>query len=66
MAEITLQVNNIKCGGCVSTIEEAIGKLPGVSSVQASAQDGMVKIQGDELERATICRTLAELGYPER
>lgn len=58
-------VKNIKCGGCVSNVENGLKGLPGVSSVSATVEGGQVTVSGDSLDRAQIAAKLAELGYPE-
>lgn len=30
----TIEVENIKCGGCMNTIRQAIGKIEGVKGVE--------------------------------
>jgi copper chaperone len=58
-------VTNVKCGGCVSTIENGLGELAGVHEVSVTIEGGQVSVSGDGLDRATIRAKLAELGYPE-
>jgi copper chaperone len=58
-------VKNVKCGGCVSTIENGLKSLPGVSAVSVTIDSGMVVVSGDVLERAQLAQELASLGYPE-
>lgn len=65
MEEITLHAQNIKCGGCVSTIQEGLATVDGVSEVQVEIDSGKVSIQGSQLDGVQIRAKLAELGYPE-
>lgn len=62
--EIEFSVSNVKCNGCVKTIEDGLRTEPGVESVQAGL-DGRVQVSGSELDRAALAARLAELGYPE-
>ncbi|BAZ93429.1 hypothetical protein TspCOW1_16320 [Thiohalobacter sp. COW1] len=62
--EIEFSVSNVKCNGCVKTIEDGLRNEPGVESVQAGL-DGSVKVSGSDLDRAALAARLAELGYPE-
>ncbi|HSH29809.1 MAG TPA: heavy-metal-associated domain-containing protein [Thiohalobacter sp.] len=62
--EIELNVTNVKCNGCVKTIEDGLRNEPGVESVQADL-DGSVKVSGSDLDRTALAARLAELGYPE-
>jgi copper chaperone len=61
----TFSVRNVKCGGCVKAIQNGLGELPGVASVEVVIDDGKVRVEGDELDRAQISAKLSELGYPE-
>lgn len=58
-------VSNVKCGGCVSAIENGLKALQGVSSVSVEIDGGKVSVQGEALSRETLGAKLAELGYPE-
>ncbi len=58
-------VQNVKCGGCVSAIENGLKELAGVSEVSVTIDGGLVNVSGDALDRATLSAKLAELGYPE-
>jgi copper chaperone len=58
-------VKNVKCGGCVKTIEQGLGGLPGVASVTVTIEGGKVDVTGSGLDRAQIGAKLRELGYPE-
>lgn len=58
-------VQNVKCGGCVSAIENGLKELAGVSAVRVSIDGGLVEVSGEGLDRAALGAKLAELGYPE-
>jgi copper chaperone len=58
-------VQNVKCGGCVSAIENGLKELAGISEATVTIEGGIVKVSGDALERAALSARLAELGYPE-
>jgi len=61
----TFRVQNVKCGGCVKTIRDGLGTMPGVNSVDVVQENGEVTVQGDALVRAQLAAKLVELGYPE-
>ena len=65
MATEEFSVQNVKCGGCVSTIENGLKDLAGVTGVSATVEGGKVIVTGDNLSREAIAAKLAELGYPE-
>lgn len=58
-------VQNVKCGGCVSAIENGLKELAGVSEVSVTIEGGIVNVSGDTLDRSALIARLAELGYPE-
>lgn len=64
MNELDVTVQNVKCGGCVSAIQEGLGKLPGIEQVEVDIPTGLVHIVGRQLDGDAIRATLAELGYP--
>lgn len=61
----TFQAQNIKCGGCASTIRDGLLPLPGISDVEVDIEQGRVTVHGEQLSREEIGAKLAELGYPE-
>ena len=65
MTEMTVKVPNISCMHCVHTIQTEVGALPGIQSVEASADTKEVKVAFDTpLTQAQIVATLAEINYP--
>lgn len=58
-------VKNVKCGGCVKTIQQGLQNLAGVASVAVVVEAGKVTVEGNNLDRAQLASTLSELGYPE-
>lgn len=62
----TVLVENIRCGGCIKSIRDALLKLPGVTAVEVYKEEEKVEVTGNDLERESITGTLAILGYPER
>lgn len=61
---ISLQVENIKCGGCRNTIEGALRKIKGVTDCSIDVETGHISVDG-HAERSQVIATLASLGYPE-
>ncbi|MCG6887378.1 MAG: heavy-metal-associated domain-containing protein [Proteobacteria bacterium] len=64
MATLELKVQNVKCGGCASSIQDGLRPLPGIDTVQVDVETGTVRIEGDTLNQAGINSRLSELGYP--
>ena len=60
-----IEVENIKCGGCVNSITGKLQSLPGVNAVEVDIEAGTVSIDGDESLRNDYISALAGIGYPE-
>ena len=65
MSSEQFTVKNVKCGGCVSAIENGLKELPGVNDVEVTIEGGTVIVSGDGLERDALSAKLQQLGYPE-
>ncbi len=65
MTEVTLYVPNISCNHCVHTIQNEVGALAGVKSVEARLDTKEVRVAFDApMTQAQIVATLAEINYP--
>lgn len=60
-----ISVENIKCGGCASTIKNKVSEMDTVDSCAVDVENGIVSIEGDEQHRTAVAERLLELGYPE-
>lgn len=65
MSSEQFTVQNVKCGGCVSAIENGLKELAGVESVEVSIDSGEVTVTGAKLSRPELSDKLQQLGYPE-
>lgn len=67
--EYTLQVENIKCGGCTNTISKKLKEIEQVQDVMINVEKQQVVVTtlpgADEDIRAKLAKRLARLGYPE-
>lgn len=61
-----IDADNIKCGGCASAIQDALGKLDGVEAVNVDVDSGRVTVTADEGLRDALAATLEASGYPEK
>lgn len=57
-------VQNVKCDGCASNIEDGLLKLSGILKVEVDIATGKVRVEGQELSREKLSEKLATLGYP--
>lgn len=62
---IEIQVENIKCGGCASSIQKGLLAEQGVANVEIDIEKGMVKIDSTEDAREAYAAKLLSMGYPE-
>ena len=62
---LSIQVENIKCGGCANSIKKGMMDEAGVSTVAIDVENGMVSIDGENLDRDAIAENLLKMGYPE-
>ncbi len=62
---LTIEVENIKCGGCMNTIRRALLALPGTKDVLIDREKGIVRVEGSA-SREDVVTILNELGYPEK
>ena len=63
--EYIIDADNIKCGGCASSIQRGLREDPRVKSVQVTVDQGLVEVDADEAVRPELVARLAKLGYPE-
>jgi len=63
MSEVVLNVSNMKCGGCVSSVEKALNALDGVDSVNVSLDDKRATITGTA-DPAFLAKVVTDAGYP--
>ena len=57
-------VQNVKCDGCASNIEDGLLKHPGVVKVEVDIATGKVTVEGQKLSREQLSEKLTALGYP--
>lgn len=65
MNEVLLQAPEIHCDHCKMSIEDAVGALDGVETVDVAIADATVRVTFDDerVELASIKRTIEEQGY---
>lgn len=60
-----IEVENIKCGGCMKSIKTALLKIENVTEVAIDKETDTITIDADN-DRAVFVNTLSSLGYPEK
>jgi len=66
LMKIEIQVENIKCGGCASTIKKNILNDSRVEAVEVDIVQGVVAIESREDARDDYSAALLKMGYPEK
>jgi copper chaperone CopZ len=66
MKKLELIIENIKCGGCMTSIKKGILELAGVTHVDIALEEEKITIEGNHLNRAAISKVLDGMGYPEK
>ena len=62
----TFYVENMKCGGCVQTIKNTLGKMLGVQGVEVYLNEEKICVMGIAVNRAKLKQSLSTIGYPEK
>lgn len=60
-----IEVENIKCGGCMNSITTALLKIENVIEVTIDKEADTITINSNS-DRAVFVKTLSSLGYPEK
>ena len=65
MTTVTFSIPSISCNHCVHTIQTEVGEMPGVSSVNAAADDKQATVSfAPPASEEAIRALLAEINYP--
>ncbi len=65
MEKVLLAIQNVKCGGCASTIKSNLEKIDGISGIEVDNEQGTVTLTewtNDSID--TVKSELRRLGYP--
>ncbi len=57
-------IQNLKCGGCASTITKKLDALENVHSVEVNIEESRVTFSGNEDSAAKVRVALDNAGYP--
>ena len=63
----TLEVQNLKCGGCANSIKEKLSHLPDVKDISVDIAHSLISFSSDEKSTIDTVKTLLnKIGYPFR
>jgi copper chaperone len=60
-----IEVENIKCGGCMNSIKTALLKIENVTEVEIDKEADTILINSNT-DKTIFVNTLSNLGYPEK
>ena len=59
-------IENIKCGGCMTSIKQALEKIKGIAKVEIDKEEEKISLTGDHYKLSELIDSLNFMGYPER
>jgi len=66
MIMTTIEILNLKCGGCANTIKKGIVSIKGISDVTIDMESSKVMVDtDDEAVILSVKKKLSKMGYPE-
>jgi copper chaperone CopZ len=63
MRDVTLRIDNMHCGACVSRVSQALGRVQGVQVGEVRVGAARVQIP-DELAESSLISAVEKAGYP--
>lgn len=64
--EQTIEVENIKCGGCANTIKKRLTETFSPDHIEIDIEQGRITLGADALDMEAVEETLRGIGYPKR
>ncbi len=61
----TIQIENLKCGGCAATIKKGLLGLENIHEVHIDVEKSMVTVTSENIDLVKVKTKLSKLGYPE-
>lgn len=59
-------VENIKCGGCMTSIKNALEKIKGIDKVEINLDEEKISLTGDHYQLSEVIDSLNGMGYPQK
>jgi len=63
MTTIEFEVSGMTCGHCEMSVREEVGRVPGVSGIEVSAQTGRLAVTGADIDVDDVVSAVSEAGY---
>ena len=62
----SIEILNLKCGGCANSIKKGLEQIDGVGAVSVDLETSNVQVEStDEAVLETVKSKLSSMGYPE-
>jgi copper chaperone CopZ len=62
----TLEIQNLKCGGCVNTITKELNNIEGIQQISIDKDNSTVSFETDTSTQVEVVKQrLSAIGYPE-
>ena len=60
-----IHIEGMTCGGCVKSVQDVVGSLKGVDSIEVSLEDkqGTVSFDDDVVSLSRIAETIEDAGF---
>jgi copper chaperone len=59
-------VENIKCGGCMTSIKNALEKIKGIVKVEIDQVEEKISLTGESYQLSEVIESLNSMGYPQK
>lgn len=66
MDTLTLGIEGMSCGGCVASVERALGRVDGVRKVRVSLEKKEAVVEGERLDPTRLRAAVEDAGYDVR
>jgi copper chaperone len=66
MERIELGIDGMTCGGCVTSVERALERVPGVRTVRVSLERRSAVVEGEALDPALLAASVEDAGFDVR
>lgn len=60
-----IYIENLKCGGCATTIKKGILSLDNVTEIEINVDESLVEVTINNEEIELVKEKLSKMGYPE-
>lgn len=60
-----IYIENLKCGGCASTIIKGLNSINGVENTEVNVEKSVVNFTSEDSVLEEVKQKLSKLGYPE-